>query len=170
MGSTDKGRAGHQITQVQQLAAALLATRAAYQRDGHVYLRGAHAVTGTRPDPFAGARPGRRGEDLGFPHYAYQAAMVQAATSVTPFARGHLHVGTAHRDGAKMAKSIAPLTLVTDLLRDHTPAVVRLLVLNRPSHRPSEYRPAELDQAADLESLAPPPADPPPHPPPPTPK
>lgn len=79
--------------------------------------------------------------------------MVKAAISVTPFARGHLHVGTVHRDGAKMAKSIGTLTLVTDLLRDHTPAVVRLLVLNRPSHRPSEYRPAELDQAADLESL-----------------
>src|SRR5262249_4872803 len=69
------------------------------------------------------------GEDLRFPPHAYQAAMVEAATSVTPFARSDLHVGTVYRDGAKMAKSTGTLILVPDLLRDHPPAAVRLLVL-----------------------------------------
>jgi cysteinyl-tRNA synthetase len=94
------------------------------------------------------------GADLRFPHHAYQAAMVEAASSVSPFARAHLHVGTVHQDGAKMAKSTGNLILVADLLHDHRPAAVRLLVLNRPWHTPWEYRPADLDAAATtLEQL-----------------
>jgi cysteinyl-tRNA synthetase len=106
------------------------------------------SVLGASVDILAG------GEDLAFPHHAYQAAMAEAATSVAPFARGHLHVGTVHQDGAKMAKSTGNLTLVTDVLRDHAPAAVRLLVLNRPWHAPWEYRAADVGQAAtDLEAL-----------------
>jgi cysteinyl-tRNA synthetase len=90
------------------------------------------------------------GADLRFPHQAYQEAMVEAARSVTPFARAHLRVGTVYRDGAKMAKSTGNLVLVTDLLREHAPAAVRLLVLNRIWHQPWEYRPADLDTAADI--------------------
>jgi cysteinyl-tRNA synthetase len=208
-------RARHHITQVQQLAAALLATGHAYQRDGRVYFRGAQTVAATGltreralalaaeysdhpddplrddpfdvpiwrpsasdqpawPSPWGPGRPGWHaecaamaisvlgasidilagGEDLGFPHHTYQAAMVRAATSVAPFARGHLHIGTVHQAGAKMAKSTGNLTLVADVLRDHAPATVRLLVLNRPWHAPWEYRPADLDHAAaDLEGL-----------------
>ncbi|BCJ49887.1 L-cysteine:1D-myo-inositol 2-amino-2-deoxy-alpha-D-glucopyranoside ligase [Actinoplanes sp. NBRC 14428] len=88
------------------------------------------------------------GADLAFPHHAYQAAMVEAATSVTPFARARLHVGAVHQDGAKMAKSTGNLTLVADLLRDHSAATVRLLVLDRPWHTPWEYSRGELDRAA----------------------
>src|SRR5262249_27941226 len=106
------------------------------------------SVLGASIDILAG------GEDLGFPHHAYQAAMVRAATSVAPFARGRLHVGTVHQAGAKMAKSTANLTLVARVLRDPAPATVRLLVLNRPWHAPCESRPADLDHAAaDLEGL-----------------
>ncbi len=90
------------------------------------------------------------GEDLRFPHHAYQAAMAEAASSVAPFARAHLHVGTVHQDGAKMAKTTGNLTLVADLLRDHPPAAVRLLVLNRPWHAPWEYRAGDLATAAGM--------------------
>jgi cysteinyl-tRNA synthetase len=71
------------------------------------------------------------GADLAFPHHAYQAAMVEAATEVTPFARTVLHVGEVRRDGRKMAKSTGNLTLVTDLLVRHSGAAVRLGLLNR---------------------------------------
>jgi L-cysteine:1D-myo-inositol 2-amino-2-deoxy-alpha-D-glucopyranoside ligase len=74
--------------------------------------------------------------------------MAQAVTSVTPFARGTLHIGTVRRDGAKMAKSAGNLTLVTDLLRDQSPAAVRLLLLDRPWQRDWDYRPEALDAAA----------------------
>jgi L-cysteine:1D-myo-inositol 2-amino-2-deoxy-alpha-D-glucopyranoside ligase len=220
-------RARHYVTQVQQLAAALLAAGRAYHREGYVYFRGADIVDraavadraavsdraaltreqalalateyGDQPDdprrddpfdvpvwrpstggepawpsPWGPGRPGWHAEcaamamsvlgagidilaggaDLAFPHHAYQAAMVEAATSVGPFARAHLHVGAVHQGGAKMAKSTGNLTLVADLLREYPPATVRLLVLNRPWHAPWEYRPGDLDRVAgDLEAL-----------------
>ncbi|MFI5957327.1 cysteine--tRNA ligase [Cryptosporangium sp. NPDC051539] len=71
------------------------------------------------------------GADLAFPHHAYQAAMVEAATGAGPFSRGSLHVGSVHRDGRRMAKSTGNLTLVSDLLADHSPAALRLLLLDR---------------------------------------
>jgi cysteinyl-tRNA synthetase len=212
---THEPRARHHVTQVQQLAAALLATGHGYQRDGHVYFHGAGAVAragltreaaldlsaeyGDNPDdplrddpfdvpvwrpstdgqpawpsPWGPGRPGWHaecaamamsvlgasidvlagGQDLQFPHHAYQAAMVEAATSVAPFTRAHLHVGTVYQDGKKMAKSTGNLTLVGDLLQEHPPAAVRLLVLDRPWHAPWEYHPAELATAtADLDAL-----------------
>lgn len=71
------------------------------------------------------------GTDLAFPHHAYQGAMVEAVTGVRPFARRHLHVGTVGLDGRKMAKSTGNLVLVRDLLERHSPAAVRLLLLDR---------------------------------------
>jgi len=75
---------------------------------------------------------------------------------VTPFARGHLPVGAVHQGGVKMAKSTGNLTLAGDLLGDHPPAVVRLLVLDRVWHEPSNYEPAatEAVTAALLTGLA----------------
>ena len=94
------------------------------------------------------------GQDLTFPHHAYQSAMVQAATSVAPFARRAVHVGAVHHHGRKMAKSTGNLVLVSDLLRGYPPAAIRLLLLNRPWHAAWEYHEGDLDAAAaDLDTL-----------------
>ncbi len=94
------------------------------------------------------------GADLSFPHHAYQSGMVEAATSVHPFARGWFNVGAVRKDGAKMAKSTGNLTLVSELLREHSPAAVRLLLLDRPWIQPWDYRPEDLGTAAErLERL-----------------
>lgn len=94
------------------------------------------------------------GQDLTFPHHAYQSAMVQAATSVQPFARRAMHVGAVHFQGRKMAKSTGNLVLVGDLLRTYPPAAVRLLLLDRPWHQEWEYRSGDLERAAsDVEDL-----------------
>jgi cysteinyl-tRNA synthetase len=53
-----------------------------------------------------------------------------------------------YQDGAKMAKSTGNLTLVADLLRQHRPATVRLLVLNRAWRAPWQFDPGELDVTA----------------------
>ena len=45
------------------------------------------------------------GEDLAFPHHAYEAAQAEAFTGVRPFARAWMHVGSVLVDGEKMAKS-----------------------------------------------------------------
>jgi cysteinyl-tRNA synthetase len=99
------------------------------------------SVLGASVDLHAG------GADLRFPHHAFESAQAEAATGVTPFARAWMHVGTVQVDGAKMAKSTGNLVLVDDLVRDHRPAAVRLLLLDRPWHQPWDYRPDLLDAA-----------------------
>ena len=71
------------------------------------------------------------GADLRFPHHAYESAQAEAFSGVRPFARAWMHVGVVRVDGEKMAKSARNLVLVSDLLRDHTPAALRLLLLRR---------------------------------------
>jgi cysteinyl-tRNA synthetase len=99
------------------------------------------AVCGASVDVLTG------GEDLAFPHHAYQAAMVEAATGVAPFARRQLHVGAVCHGGAKMAKSTQNLVLVSDLIHEHRPAAVRLMVLNRPWRDRWEYAESEIHAA-----------------------
>jgi cysteinyl-tRNA synthetase len=74
--------------------------------------------------------------------------MAEAVTSVRPFARARLPVGAVRRDGAKMAKSTGNLTLMTDLLREHSPAAIRLLLLDRPWHLDWDYDAGLLGAAA----------------------
>src|SRR6202035_5877753 len=71
------------------------------------------------------------GGDLRFPHHAYQTAMAEAFTGVTPFARAQLNAGVVHVSGAKMAKSTGNLVLVGDLLAQYPAGVIRLLILDR---------------------------------------
>jgi cysteinyl-tRNA synthetase len=93
----------------------------------------AWATFGTSVDVIVG------GEDLTYPHHAYQCAMVEAASGVAPFARREVHIGAVHKGGRKMAKSTGNMTLVRDLLAEHRPAAVRLMIINRVWHRSWEY-------------------------------
>ena len=102
----------------------------------------ATAVLGASVDVLAG------GADLVFPHHAYQVAMAEAATGVTPFARARLPVGTVHVNGQKMAKSTGNLVLVADLLQTHRPADIRMLLLHRRWGEPWELHESDLDEAA----------------------
>ena len=88
------------------------------------------------------------GADLRFPHHAYQVAMAEAVTGVHPFSRAQLHVGTVRVGGEKMAKSTGNLVLVQDVLADHDPAALRLLLLDRRHDRAWDYDPVDLDGAA----------------------
>ena len=56
------------------------------------------------------------GGDLRFPHHAYQAAMAEAFTGVSPFARVRLNAGVVRVAGAKMAKSAGNPVLVSEFL------------------------------------------------------
>ncbi len=87
------------------------------------------------------------GEDLVFPHHAYQSAMVEAVAGVVPFARSVLHVGEVRIGGEKMAKSTGNLVLVDDVLTGCTPAALRLLLLSRPYGEAWDYDPSLLAEA-----------------------
>ena len=88
------------------------------------------------------------GADLAYPHHACESALAEAATGVTPFARTWLRAGIVQVNGEKMAKSTRNLVLVDDLLRDHSPATIRLMCLNRPHGEAWSYTPGLLDEAA----------------------
>jgi cysteinyl-tRNA synthetase len=90
------------------------------------------------------------GGDLRFPHHAYQAALAEALTGVTPFARARLQAGVVGVSGAKMAKSAGNLVLVSDLLTDYPAGAVRLLILDRRWDQDWDYDRARLDEAAAL--------------------
>jgi cysteinyl-tRNA synthetase len=87
------------------------------------------------------------GGDLAFPHHASEAALAEAATGVTPFARAWMRAGIVSVNGAKMAKSSGNLVLVQDLLKEHTPGALRLLLLNRSWSQPWSYEDEALDAA-----------------------
>lgn len=89
------------------------------------------------------------GTDLAYPHHCYQAAIAQAATGVTPFARERLSVGTVRTGGQKMAKSTGNLVLVSDLLAEHSAAALRLLLLDRDWRQDWDFDPADLVASAD---------------------
>jgi cysteinyl-tRNA synthetase len=89
------------------------------------------------------------GADLAFPHHAYEAALVEAAVGVRPFARAWLRAGTVMYDGAKMAKSSGNLVFVHDLLERWPPEAIRLLILQRRWDEPWEFHEGDLDAAAD---------------------
>ncbi len=94
------------------------------------------------------------GADLRYPHHAYEAAMAEAVTGVTPFARAWMHIGIVRVGGEKMAKSAGNLVLVGDVVEQYPPAVLRLLLIDRPWAQPWDFEPAGLDRAADrLERL-----------------
>src|SRR5215469_1824250 len=88
------------------------------------------------------------GADLRFPHHAYQAAMAEALTGVTPFARARLQAAVVRIGGAKMAKSAGNLVLVRELLASYPTAAVRMLILDRRWAADWDYHPPDLEHAA----------------------
>jgi cysteinyl-tRNA synthetase len=88
------------------------------------------------------------GSDLAFPHHAYQAAMVEAASRVTPFARAVVHVGEVRLEDAKMAKSTKNLVLVSDLLERYTGRQIRFTLLHRRWDAAWECSDAEFERGA----------------------
>ena len=94
------------------------------------------------------------GADLRFPHHAHQAAMAEAFTGVAPFSRARLNAGVVRVEEAKMAKSTGNLVLVGELLKEHSAAAVRLLILDRRWDQDWDFSQAGLDAAgARLERL-----------------
>ena len=87
------------------------------------------------------------GGDLRFPHHACQAALAEAFTGVTPFSRVRFNPGVVRVAGVKMAKSTGNLVLVSDLLKEHSAAAVRLLILDRRWDGDWDFTPAGLDAA-----------------------
>jgi cysteinyl-tRNA synthetase len=108
----------------------------------------ATSICGLAVDVHAG------GADLAYPHHAYEEAIVEAATGVTPFVRRWMHVGTVTKGGEKVAKSTGNLVFVMDLLQRWAPQALRLHLLDRSWSQSWDFDEADLDAtAARLEAL-----------------
>lgn len=90
------------------------------------------------------------GEDLRFPHHAYEAAMAEAFTGVAPFSRAWLHVGEVRVAGEKMSKSAGNCVRIAELLAAFPAPALRLALINRPFSAPWDFSTAAVDDSADL--------------------
>ena len=88
------------------------------------------------------------GTDLVFPHHECEAAQSEAATGQR-FVRHWMHVGMVCLGGEKMSKSLGNLVFVSDLLKEHDPAAVRLAFASRHYRESFEWADVLLDEADD---------------------
>jgi len=93
------------------------------------------------------------GTELIFPHHENEILQSEAYNDA-PFVKYWLHNGLLTIDQEKMSKSLKNFFLVQELLKNHTPQVVRFFVLNASYRQPLEYNEKSLDEAAkSLEKL-----------------
>jgi L-cysteine:1D-myo-inositol 2-amino-2-deoxy-alpha-D-glucopyranoside ligase len=90
------------------------------------------------------------GSDLSFPHHECETAQAAGVTGHGCFANYWLHTAMVHYEGEKMSKSLGNLVWVRDLLQEHTPDAVRLLINRHPYHETWEYDDSELSDADAL--------------------
>jgi len=93
------------------------------------------------------------GTELIFPHHENEILQSEAYNDV-PFVKYWLHNGLLTVDQEKMSKSLKNFFLVQEILRTHSPQVIRFFILNASYRQPLEYNENSLDEAArSLEKL-----------------
>jgi len=86
------------------------------------------------------------GRDLIFPHHENEIAQSQAATK-KPFANVWIHGGFLQIEKEKMSKSLGNFITIRDVLNDHTPEVLRYLLIGSHYRSPLIYADDALQQA-----------------------
>jgi|TARA_B110000914_G_scaffold91694_1_gene80671 cysteinyl-tRNA synthetase len=79
------------------------------------------------------------GQDLVFPHHENEIAQSTCAHQGETFSRYWLHNGFLSIDNTKMSKSLGNVSLVRDLLKDHSGEVIRLALLTAHYRQPLEW-------------------------------
>jgi cysteinyl-tRNA synthetase len=86
------------------------------------------------------------GNDLIFPHHENEIAQSESLTS-KPFARYWIHNGMLQFDGEKMSKSLGNLITIDEFLGEHSPDVLRFMVLNSNYRHPLTFNDEVLEQS-----------------------
>jgi cysteinyl-tRNA synthetase len=86
------------------------------------------------------------GNDLIFPHHENEIAQTECYTG-KPFATYWIHNGMLQLTGEKMSKSIGNLVTIEDFLKDHSPNVLRFMVLNSNYRSPLTFNDEVIGQA-----------------------
>ena len=90
------------------------------------------------------------GADLAFPHHECEAAQSYGITGKDVFARFWMHTAMVRYEGEKMSKSLGNLIWARELLQEHSPDAVRILVTLHPYYETWEYDLAELGPADEM--------------------
>ncbi|HTI15242.1 MAG TPA: cysteine--tRNA ligase [Dictyobacter sp.] len=84
------------------------------------------------------------GADLTFPHHTCEIAQSEHYTEKAPFVRNWMHTGMVYQDGEKMSKSLGNLTLISNLLKEHSADAIRVLLQSHHYRYPWECFPEDL--------------------------
>lgn len=87
------------------------------------------------------------GVDLQFPHHENEIAQSTCAHGGKTFARWWLHNGMLTFDGRKMSKSLGNVLHVHELLKQHPPEALRLVLLRGHYRQPLDWSDAAITQA-----------------------
>lgn len=87
------------------------------------------------------------GEDLIFPHHENEIAQSTCAHGGEKYVNYWLHNGHLMVEGQKMSKSLGNFLLVHDLIKEHPPEALRLVLLSAHYRQPFDFTRAGIDQA-----------------------
>jgi len=88
------------------------------------------------------------GADLIFPHHECETAQSESVTR-NQFAKHWMHVAMVKLGGEKMSKSLGNLVFVSDLLKEHSAAAIRLALINNHYRNSMEWQPEMMDRAEE---------------------
>lgn len=87
------------------------------------------------------------GEDLIFPHHENEIAQSTCAHGGEKYVNYWLHNGHLMVEGQKMSKSLGNFLLVHDLIKEHPPEALRLVLLSAHYRQPFDFTYVGIDQA-----------------------
>lgn len=85
-------------------------------------------------------------EDLKFPHHESEIAQQEAASGKKPFVKIWMHTGFLTINGKKMGKSLKNFTTIREFLKDHSPEILRFMVLSHHYRSPVDYTPKSIKE------------------------
>lgn len=84
------------------------------------------------------------GIDLIFPHHEAEIAQSEGATGKIPFVKFWMHAAQVFFQGKKMSKSLGNLIMISNLLKDYSPNVIRWYLISHHYRIPWEFREKDL--------------------------
>ncbi|MDY6777556.1 MAG: cysteine--tRNA ligase [Candidatus Nanohaloarchaea archaeon] len=94
------------------------------------------------------------GSDLVFPHHEDEIAQAEASTGKQPWVNYWMHSGLVQMEEEKMSKSLGNFVPTRELLEEHEPETLRLMVASAHYRKPLSYSEDRLEEAREnLEKL-----------------
>jgi cysteinyl-tRNA synthetase len=94
------------------------------------------------------------GGDLIFPHHEAEIAQMEAASGKSPMVNYWMHTGFLTIKGQKMSKSLGNFVTIKDFIKEHSPRLLRLIMIKGHYHSPLDYNEQTVNQGKrELEKL-----------------